>query len=114
MRRVISIGPESTVNVPEDRARREIAEAVRELQNLPMAAARVVQNIELADATATPVAHGLGRVPVFVGISAVRGPSTSGRIEEVRSTSGVRDRSKFVTLTANGYGATVTVDLLFL
>ena len=112
MRRLISLGPEGTVSVPEDRARREMHEAVRELQNLPMAAARVVQNVSLADATATTVPHGLGRAPVYVGISAVRGPSTSGRIEEIRSTSGVNDRSKFVTLKANGYGATVTVDLL--
>lgn len=115
MRRLISIAQPTTAPIDrtaEDRARREIVEAITELQSLPMAGARVIQNVSLANATATPVPHGLGRVPVFVGISAVRGPSTSGRIEEVRSTSGTNDRKKFVTLTANGYGATVVVDLL--
>lgn len=110
MRRVIPIADSS--DTVADRARRELTEAVRELQQSPIAGAIVLSNISLADATATTVPHGLGRVPVFVGISAVRGPSTSGRIEEVRSTSGVNDRKKFVTLTANGYGATVTVDVL--
>jgi hypothetical protein len=49
-----------------------------------------------------------------VSVSVPRGPSTSGRIEEIRTTSGTNDRRKYITLQANGYGATVTVDVLIL
>ncbi len=97
--------------VETDRARRELTDAVQELQRSPLAGVRVISNVSLADATATPVPHGLGKVPTFVWVSPPRGPSTSGRIEEIRSTSGTSDRKKFVTLTANGYGATITVDV---
>lgn len=109
MRRLISVATPSGM---QDRTATDTQRAIDELQRAPLAGAIVIRDVSLADATATPVPHGLGREPVFVGISAVRGPSTSGRIEEVRSTSTVRDRKKYVTLTANGYGATVTVDLL--
>jgi hypothetical protein len=113
VRRVISIAGESTP-VTEDRSRRELTEAVRELQRSVLSGAAVISNVSLADATTTTVAHGLGRVPVFVSVSVPRGPSTSGRIEEIRTTSGTNDRRKYITLQANGYGATVTVDVLIL
>ncbi len=95
------VGPEST--------RRDHAEAIRELQRSKLVAAKLIKDIELADATDTPIAHGQGR-PVLVFVSPVRGASTSGRVTETRSAT--YDRSKFVVLRATGFGATVTVDLL--
>lgn len=95
-----------------ERVRQEHAAAILELQRLLAVGLRVVRNVELEDGIETPIAHGLGRAPTWCAPSAPRGPSTSGRIEEVRS--GDYDRAKVVVLKASGYGATVTVDLAVL
>ena len=95
-----------------ERVRQEIVVAILELQSLPAAGARVIAGVVLADGIATPVAHGLGRPASWVQASCPRGPSSTGRIEEVRT--GTGDRSKFVTLKATGWGATITVDVLVL
>lgn len=92
--------------------RRSHHEAIRELQAMPAASLRVISNIALTDGTAINVSHGLGREPIWIGPSCVRGPSTSGRIEELRNTGA--DRSSVVVLKASGYGATITVDLAVL
>ena len=70
---------------------------------------RVIADVELADGVERPIAHKLGRKPVFVTTSPPRGASTSGRIEEVRS--GSYDRAQVVVLKATGWGATITVDV---
>jgi hypothetical protein len=89
-----------------ERVRREHHEAIRGLQRRPEIV--VIKDVTLVDSTIKEIAHGLGR-PVTVMVSPVRGASTSGRIEEVRSAS--YDRSKYVVLAAAGWGATITVDL---
>jgi hypothetical protein len=96
-------------DVRSERVRRAHAEAIEELQGVPLVAAALIKDVSLADATDTPIAHGQGR-PVLVFVSPVRGASTSGRVTETRSAT--YDRSKFVVLRATGFGATVTVDLL--
>lgn len=79
-----------------------------ELQNRPLVVAGVIYDVALADGVATPVAHGMGRrVAAFP--SAPRGAVSAGYIVETRS--GTHDPSKYVVLTANGFGATITVDL---
>jgi hypothetical protein len=92
-----------------ERVRQEHAAAIGELQNLPASALRVVRDVVLADGVETPVSHGLGRPPAWSSVSCPRNPSSSGRIEEVRS--GGHDRAKVVVLKASGWGATITVDL---
>lgn len=90
-----------------ERIRRNLAEAIRELQGLRVL--RVIrEGVELADGVATPIAHNLGR-RAFVWVSPARGASTSGRIEEVRD--GSYDMTKYVVLKATGFGATVLVDV---
>lgn len=92
-----------------ERIRRNVLEAIRELQRLPFAAAKVARtNIELADGVATPVPHGLGR-RAYVWTSPPRGASSSGRIEEVRD--GSHDPTKYVVLKATGWGASIVVDV---
>lgn len=86
-----------------DRVRRDLTEAVRELQRLPQI--RVIENVTLADGVETPVAHGLGRPAIWVRESSPRGASSSGRVEEVRN--GKHDRSRYVVLKATGFGASV-------
>ena len=95
-----------------DAARQEHATAIGELQSSPLFAARVIPDVSLRDGIETPVAHGLGRTPVFVCPSAPRDPSSTGRIEEIRTTGGALDRKRFVTLLATGWGATITVDVV--
>jgi hypothetical protein len=89
---------------------RNVGEAIRELQLLPVTAVRVVAGVELEDGVETAVAHGLSRAPVWVRESCVRGASTSGRVEEMRGAT--IDRKRVVVLKASGYGATVTCDVL--
>lgn len=97
-------------DIAAERARRQHDAAITELQKRPAYGLHVLPAIQLADGIATPVAHKLGRAPAFVQTSCPRGPSSSGRIEEVRST--VYDRSKVVVLKATGWGATITVDVM--
>lgn len=91
-----------------ERIRRNIIDALRELQQLPVVATIHKADVNLADGETTHISHGLGRNPTMVVISPPRGASTSGRIEEVRS--GI-DRKKYVALKATGWGATITVDV---
>lgn len=94
-----------------ERVRRNHHDAIAELQRLPFAGARVVRDVTLADGVVTPVSHGLGRSAVVL-VSPVRNAAANGRIEEVRD--GTHDRTKYAAIKATGYGATVTVDVVFL
>lgn len=90
--------------------RRNFAEAITELQKLPFAGARIISGVVLADGVETPIAHQLGRLPLFVVASIPRGALSAGRIDEIRN--GTVDRSKLLKLKASGYGAVITVDLV--
>ena len=106
------LAPPLSITLPDaqvDRVTRNLQDKVREIQSLPFADAVVIQGVTLADGVTTPVAHVLGRSPIWVSPSAPRGPSSTGRIEEVRSEA---DRSKTVSLRATGWGATITVDVV--
>jgi hypothetical protein len=92
--------------------RRSHHDAIRELQAAPAAALRVINSIALTDGTPINVSHGLGREPIWIGPSCVRGPSAVGMVEELRNTGA--DRSSVVVLKASGYGATITIDLAVL
>lgn len=106
MRRLISTQLGDPV---AERVRQDHAAAITELQGLPAVNLRIIPDVELADGVATPVAHGLGRPARWVRESCPRNPSTSGRVEEVRT--GSHDRNRYVVLKASGFGATVTVDV---
>lgn len=92
-----------------ERVRRSHEERIRELQALPAAGLVVLQDIELADGVATRIVHKLGKAPRWIGPSVVRGATTTGRIVESRDSG---NRQHAVTLTATGWGATITIDLL--
>ena len=103
-----------TPRLPEpqaEEARRVLVEAVRELQALPASALTVIPNVSLADGVLVPVAHRLGRAPLFVQCSLPRGAVTPGAVEEVRDGT---DRTRVVMLRASGYGATITADVVVL
>jgi hypothetical protein len=95
-----------------EKARRAHEDCILELQKQPATGLRVLADIELDDATETPIAHKLGRKPLWVQASCVRGALNAGRIEEVRSSS--YDRTQVVVLKATGFGATVLVDVVVL
>ena len=92
-----------------DQAMRGHREALQAITDHPVMATRYVPNVSLADGVVTQVAHGLGRVPVFVRESCPRGGVAVGAIEDVRT--GGYDRTKYVALRATGWGATIVVDL---
>jgi len=85
-------------------------QALRELQRAPLAGARVIYDVELADATETPIAHKLGRTPTIVLVSPHRDASAGGAVEEIRSST--YDRARLVVLKASGFSATVKVDVV--
>ncbi len=94
-----------------ERCNRNHADRIDELQVLPFAGAIIVPNIKLVDSVVTPIAHKLGRIPKWVGVSVIRGATATGRI--VENQLGV-DLVRLVSLTATGHGATITVDLVLL
>lgn len=92
-----------------DRVRRNQDERITELQRIPVLGGHLIRNISLEDAVNTHVFHGLGR-RASVFLSPVRGdPSSTGRIEDATEVVEA-DRSKYVVLTASGWGTTVVVD----
>lgn len=98
-----------------DQVRRSHADAIRELQALPAAGEVLIPNVSLVSGAETPIAHKLGRAPVFVQVSVVSGAVTAGIITEFRtvfSNGAPVDRTKIIVLQASGYGATVRVDVL--
>ena len=95
-----------------EQIRREHHDKIVELQQQPAAGIGIVAGVTLVDTVTTAVPHKLGRVPIFVVPSIVRGATATGRIVESRSAA--TDRTKYVLLTATGHGATITLDLLFM
>lgn len=91
-----------------ERVRRSHAAGIREQQAHPAVDLVVLSGVELDDGVQTPVSHGLGRAPRIVKLSVPRGAAAPGYVNEIRD--GV-DRSRQVVLQANGYGATITVDV---
>jgi hypothetical protein len=96
-----------------EQVRRSHEDAIRELQQMRFAGAVIVSGVQLVDTVPTIVSHNLGRRPAFVRESVVRGAVATGRIVEAR-TDAALDYTKQLVLTATGWGATVTVDLLVL
>lgn len=103
-----------------ERARRSLANGIRELQRLP-AAAIVVKPTEIPDGAygTVLIAHGLGRPPLWVGVSVPTAPTAllAGTIVDPGSVDFAGnpiDRSKVVMLAATGWGRSIFVDVLFL
>lgn len=97
-----------------ERVRRSHAQTLEEMRGaFPI----VIRSVQLPNNVDTPVAHGLGRAPLWVSPGAPRGATTTGRIDDMgtRTSAGVPiDRSKSVVLRATGFGATITVDVAVL
>lgn len=89
-----------------DRALREHETAIGELVDA-MPGSSVVE-VNLANATATTVRHGLGRAFRFFSTSVPAGAAAAGYI--VRTPG---DDTNHIVLTANGYGATITILVRF-
>lgn len=91
---------------------RDHHEKIVALQRMPAAELGVLAGVQLADGVETPVAHGLGRAPKFVRESCVRGAISVGCVNHMPSTS--HDPKQYVVLRADGFGATITCDLVVL
>lgn len=108
----------STGHVVTDRMLSSHAQAIETIQRSPAQQLRVIGNVVLADTANVYVPHGLGQQPIFVKASAPRGALGAGIVRDV--TDGAVpglfntpvDRSRYVVLRADGYGATITVDIL--
>jgi hypothetical protein len=91
-----------TTPADHERIRRDMVQAIRELQASPLASGKLMLDVELADGVEQPVFHGLGqRVHVFVS------PSGAITIDEI---DGAQDPRMYVVLKATG--GDVIVDLI--
>lgn len=99
-----------------ERWRANADQRIDELQQLPMAGATVITGQALPNATDTWVQHGLGREPVVLCSPPYPAIAGVGAIHEVRGSSGSTpiDRTQSIVLRADGYGVTVTVDVVLL
>lgn len=89
----------------------EVQRAIDEIRRALIELARdqlfVDATVTLPSGTAVAILHGLGRAMKNYSISAVTGATATGRIvESLRTADGM-------TLTATGYGATVSVSIRF-
>lgn len=113
--------PPVTVRIADEateRVRRNHEERLTQLEG--QLAPLVISGVKLANTINVVVPHRLGRRPRYVGVSCVRGALSTGIVRDVtdRSVPGIFnqpvDETQVVVLRADGFGATVTVDLLVL
>lgn len=86
----------------------EIHSILKALITQPFTNCQVISGVELEDGVVTKVKHGLGKKYALVIHTPVKNPSTVGMIQELAPD----DPSREVWLQADGYGATVTVNLI--
>jgi len=107
-----------------ERVRQSHAQAITELQSGVAVDAKVIREVTVpgtAVAGGPIISHGLGRPPVFVGISAIRvkpadlASMTSGTVMESGATTftgGALNRSESIQIGAFGFTVPIIVDLL--
>lgn len=100
--------PKRLADPDAEEVRRSHAQAIDELQRHPVLQTQIIKDVVIPNNGAVLVAHKLGRVPEIVLVSPERGAVSIGMVAEQR---GGFDRSRFVNLAANGFGAAVTVDV---
>lgn len=117
--------PASPIRLPDKDAEtvnRDHRERIDELQSLPFAGARIFNGIALPTGVEVTVRHGLGRAPLWVGISVPRIPVTAVvtdiMVLEWRdkyfTTGAPIDRTQFIVLAAYNTTTTITVDVVVL
>jgi len=104
---------------------RSIRDAIHEIQDLPAMQLRLIRNVAVLSNNDVIVKHGLGREPLWVGVSAVRWDGAAfvdsgtffdrGRVD---ASGGPIDRSNFIILAADNFtsagSVALTVDVLVL
>ena len=84
-------------------------QAIKELQQQPAIGMASLGDVSLPNGQTVQIAHKLGRVPTFVWTSPIKTAGvTAGTLVDVGAILGV-DRTKYIALQANGFGATIVV-----
>lgn len=98
-----------------ERVRHSHDEAIRELQDVPLLGGKLIENVEIPDATSVPVFHGLGRLPrVFVSPPRFKSTPTVGVIRDRSRLTTVTpkyDPTQYVVLHGQGFGVSAYVDV---
>jgi hypothetical protein len=105
---VISLLPIKLDDDKAERVRRNHHDAIKEQQRIVVSSDNVV-TATLREGQETSVPHKLGRAPVAFFYSPIRGAVAAGRIDEVP----ISDQSKHIVLRAIGFGADITLKVLF-
>ena len=92
--------------VDADKVARNADERIRELAAVPLINGSLIRDIVLEDGVSYDIAHGLGR-KANVMITPPRGPTSSGRIEEVDAD----DPKTFIRIKATGWTVAITVNV---
>ena len=93
-----------------ERVRRNHDERIRELQSAPLIHGRLFRGIELPNAQRVDVPHGLGRPAVALVSWPYQTFGTSGRISMSHAEN--PDPRLYVSISAVGWSATITVDVV--
>lgn len=100
----------NTGNRDLDNNTRELLGRLTTLEAIDILRGRLITGVELANATDVDVQHLLGREWRGWIVCDIYGAASTGRIMGTAPTTDY-DRSQFLRLQANGYGATITVAL---
>jgi len=100
-----------------ERVRQSHADAIREIQDLPMSSVRVIADVVLPNGSGVQVAHKLGRRPLACFVSPPRGAAATGQVQDFgqRTPTGApNDLTQTLSLRATGFGADIRVDIMVL
>jgi hypothetical protein len=122
---VIKLDDSRLSDAVTERVCRSIRDAVHEIQDLPAMKLRLIRDVVVVNNNDVIVRHGLGRAPLWVGISAVRWDGAAFIDSGTFFDRGTRDaagnpieRSKFIVLAADNFtsagSVVLTVDVLVL
>lgn len=96
-----------------EQVRRSHAQAIAEMQGIPVLGLRVL-TVEIPNASEIRLAHRLGRRPQMVLVSVPRGAISVGIVRDTTAaptTGSAPDPTSLLCLRADGFGATITVDV---
>lgn len=104
---MMKVARQPTGNRDVDRALAPLVVVANELTSIPILDGRLIERVELPDATTVKINHLLGRAWRGHIQCSLVGAVSAGRIDDVSGA----DEKRQLWLKATGYGATVTVTL---
>ncbi len=93
------------------------AVTLKEIMALPASEIRVIGPVQLPDGSGVQIPHGLGRKPLTFFLSPPDGATAAGVVQDYGSITPAgapNDQTRYISLRAVGFGATITVMVMVL